>query len=97
MSIVRHPPSHEMDGAHPDKGSMSALVSTPLGSSRVRKLFDICDILVCFILISMQDGVLNLLIVNDILTRLSMSALLRQHSLQKPTWVADLQKLLLLC
>uniref|UniRef100_A0A1J3F4B2 Nuclear pore complex protein NUP1 n=1 Tax=Noccaea caerulescens TaxID=107243 RepID=A0A1J3F4B2_NOCCA len=33
-SIVRHPPSHVRDTVHPDNGSMSALVTTPLASSR---------------------------------------------------------------
>ncbi|CAF1703943.1 unnamed protein product [Brassica napus] len=34
-SSLRHPPpSHERDSARPDNGSMNALVSTPLGSSR---------------------------------------------------------------
>lgn len=46
--VVRHPPSHERDRTHPDNGSMNTLVSTPPGSSRVRKLFDMLDILVCF-------------------------------------------------
>ncbi|VVA97141.1 unnamed protein product [Arabis nemorensis] len=34
VSILRHPPSQERDKAHPDNGSMNALVSTPLKSSR---------------------------------------------------------------
>lgn len=33
-SNLRHPPSHERNSARPDNGSMNALVSTPLGSSR---------------------------------------------------------------
>ncbi|KAJ0249492.1 Nuclear pore complex protein NUP1 [Hirschfeldia incana] len=33
-SNLSHPPSHQRDSAHPDNGSMNALVSTPLGSSR---------------------------------------------------------------
>ncbi|KAL0716973.1 hypothetical protein Bca4012_066295 [Brassica carinata] len=33
-SNLRHPPSRERNSAHPDNGSMNALVSTPLGSSR---------------------------------------------------------------
>lgn len=66
--VVRHPPAHERDRTHPDNGSMKALVSMPLGSSRVRKLLEILVILVSFMLSFMQDGVVNLLILMTSLT-----------------------------